>query len=82
MPTIDDEFHRRLNKLLVEKMDNRMVQLANGGAMQIRESTTTVAENYAAQVAYIKALNDVIGWCQEVEDEKYGKTPKPQKFEA
>ena len=55
-----------------------MVQLAAGHATAIMGSHVSTAENYAAQVSYIKALNDVLAKCQELEDMRYGDGPKKE----
>ena len=78
---IVDPFHRTLHNLIAEKLSDRMAGLATGSASAIQGSTATVAENYAAQTSYIKALNDVLGWCVELELEQYGKRPTAEASE-
>ncbi len=74
-PNIIDPFHRSLYNLLADKIDGRVVDLASGSAASIQGAAEMVAEKYAAQVSYIKALNDVLGWCRELELAQYGARP-------
>lgn len=74
-PDLIDPFHRELYGVLSEELTNRVTQLANGSAAKLFHGATTVAENYAAQVSYIKALNDVLEKCQELERNRYGGRP-------
>lgn len=76
---IIDPFHAALYKVLTEKLLSRVNELATGSARTIMGSGATVAENYAAQTSYIHALQEVMGFCEEVEQEMYGKREsKPQ----
>lgn len=72
MPDLIDAFHRRLYPVLAKDIENRMLQLAEGSAKTIQGGAETVAEKYAAQVAYITALNDVLSKCHEIEVDMYG----------
>jgi hypothetical protein len=73
---ISDPFHRRLYTLLTQELANRMTDLANGSAARISEDTASVGEKYAAQVAYIKAMNDVLEICDDISNPK-PKEPQP-----
>ena len=66
-PTIINPFHRDLFNALAPDIENRMISLASGGAQTI--------EAYREQCGYIRALNDVLSKCQELERERYGKRP-------
>ncbi len=77
-PSLLDPFHRALHTQVSKTIDDRMVNLAQGGAASIEGSAQTVAEKYAAHVSYIKALSDVLGWCEELEREQYGLRPSEE----
>ena len=70
-----DPFHRALSNVLTVKIDSRMLALADGSAVKVAEDTISTAEKYAAQTAYLKALNDVLAACAEIELEMYGARP-------
>jgi hypothetical protein len=57
---------------LQDDLAQRMSSLAGGSATQIVGSPISTAERYAAEVSYIKALNDVIRVGEEIEVEMYG----------
>lgn len=69
---IVDPFHRALHKRLSEEMAQRIEAVAGGSASVLAEDTKTVAEKYAAQVAYIMALRDVLEVCEELGSDLYG----------
>lgn len=71
-PDLIDPFHRTLYAKLIEQLERRTAELATGSAATILGDTQTVAEKYAAQVGYIKALHDVLEVCEELERERYG----------
>ena len=75
MADLIDPFHRNLYAVLSEDIDRRMIELASGSATSIQGAAETVAEKYAAQVSYIRALNDVLDKCKEIELEQYGARP-------
>jgi hypothetical protein len=64
---ITDPFHRALKFALEEQITLAMGRLAAGSASLITEDRATVAEKYAAQVARIQALNDVLEMCVLIE---------------
>ena len=64
MPDIQDPFHRALFRVLEGKMDERMALVASGNAANY--------EDYRQQVGYLQALNDVLGFCEDIEKERYG----------
>lgn len=72
MPDLIDPFHRKLYGVLSKDIESRMALLASGSATAIQGAVETVAEKYAAQVSYIKALNDVLDKCHELEVDMYG----------
>ena len=76
--TIVDAFFRDLYDVLAPELDKRMVHLATGGAQQIQGSAQTVAEAYADQCAYIRALNDVLEICTGLEHNRHGNRPEEQ----
>lgn len=67
LSSIVDPFHRGLYRVLIEKIDTRMVQLASGQAKDYAE--------YQHHAGYVQAMNDVLGICQQIEQDRYG--PKP-----
>ena len=71
-PELMDPFHKRIYVKLQEVIESRKEQLANGGACTIPEDTATVAEKYAAKVAYLQALKDVLSMCEEADYEMHG----------
>ena len=77
-PSLHDPFHRALHAMVAKTIDDRMVNLARGSANSIEGAVQTVAEKYAAQVSYILALQDVLGWCEELEREQYGLRPSEE----
>ena len=68
LPDINDQFHRALYRVLTEKIDDRMSQLAAGSAVTF--------DDYKNQVGYLQALNDVMGYCEEIEKARYGDPEK------
>lgn len=70
-PDLQDPFHRILHVRLAEDLEKRKDALSKGSAARITEDTQSVPEKYAAQVAYIKALQDVLDLCEELEQERY-----------
>lgn len=75
-PNLVDPFHRALYAVLVKELENRMGQLAEGSACTNTNDTQTVAEKYAAQVSYIKALHDILEKCEELEADLFGTKQK------
>lgn len=71
-PELIDPFHRALYGRLKQKLEACIEGLASGSAASALDDPATVAEKYAAQVAYIKALNDVLEVCEELERDRYG----------
>jgi len=59
-----DQFHAALRKMLGPIIDDTMVQLAHGAANSYEE--------YHGYVGYIRAMNDVLRFCAEIEEERYG----------
>ena len=68
--SINDPFHRQLAIIVRDKLTQRIGGLASGDAIRVQDEVITTAEKYAAKVAYIQALNDVLNWCQEIENPK------------
>jgi hypothetical protein len=74
-PSIIDPFHRSIYTVVSEAIDKRMVALAGGSAVRTTNDEVSTAEKYAAQVSYLQAMNDVLEWCMEIENDRYGKKP-------
>ena len=64
MSDINDPFHRALHRVLTEKRDDRMSLIASGHCLSYDE--------YRHEVGYLQALNDVLGYCEEIEKARYG----------
>lgn len=66
-------------QLLVKRVDEliqeRALDLANGGAMHISDTHAT-GQHYSGEVHYIRALRDVIELCKHVEDDLLGRGKK------
>ena len=73
--SIVDPFHRSVHDLLSSEIDKRMVALASGAAVRTESDQVSTAEKYAAQCAYLQALNDIVEVCKELELERYGPRP-------
>ena len=69
---IVDPFFRALHARLTTDLDNRVGGLANGTAKVTDNSTETVAEKYAEQVAHIAAIRLVLDTCEELQRDMYG----------
>lgn len=67
-----DRFHRQLHSVLADEIHTRTLRLAQGAASLTQGDILTVAEKYAAQVAYLRALHDIVEKCQELEVDMYG----------
>ena len=61
---INDPFHRQLYRTITEKIDDRMSLIASGHCSS--------HEEYRQEVGYLQALNDVLGFCEEIEKARYG----------
>lgn len=70
----NDPFYRALVPQLQEEVANRMATLASGGAAHTATDAATTGEKYAAQCAYIDAMNTVITLCNQINAEMYGGT--------
>jgi hypothetical protein len=81
MATFIDPFHRQLYESLQAKLEHRITQLAAGSASSIAGDAASLAEKYAAQVSYIKALQDVIEECASLEAVMYGGGDKSEQQE-
>ena len=77
-PALIDPFHRHLYGVLSQEISSRMASLATGSASRTIDDRSTVAEKYAAEVAYIDALNTVLEKCKEIEVDMYGNRPKAE----
>lgn len=74
-PDLLDSFHKALYNRLAPELDERKEALAHGSAKVRENDTSTVAEKYAAAVAYIMALEHVLEVCRELEQDRYGTRP-------
>lgn len=73
-----DPFHKAIHNKLSEDIQARKDALASGSAKVRQDDTATVAEKYAAAVAYIMALEQVLAYCMELEQDRYGTRPKAE----
>lgn len=76
--TIINPFFRDLYDQLAPEIDKRMQALAGGSAKRVEGSPETVAEAYADQCAYIRALLDVLEICAQLEHNRHGNRPEEQ----
>lgn len=67
-------FHRDLRTKLNEEIAKRTEQLVRGGATRSVDDAATVAEKYAAAVAYIEALRQVLAYCHSMDAERFHPT--------
>lgn len=76
--SFDSVFRTRLHTRIEESIERHMLSLANGEARPSKNSSTlrTTAEAYENLVGYIQALRDVVGMCQDVEDDLMGREKK------
>lgn len=74
-PELIDPFHRALRERLEEQLSNKIEALSNGSAITGAQSASDVAERYAAQTSYIRALRDVLSVCEDLEQDRYGVRP-------
>lgn len=65
--TISDPFHRALYAVIVEKSQDRVAALAAGQMADYAQ--------YRDSCGYLAALKDVLGWCEELERDRYGNPP-------
>lgn len=65
--SIIDPFHRRLHAALSEVIASRVTSLASGAAANWNQ--------YVDQTSYLRALNDVLDKCEELERDQYGTRP-------
>lgn len=72
-PNLQDPFHRDLRAQLEEHLQDRYERLINSGATQLPMESTTTAEKYAAQCAYIHAVQEVIKICNQLEQDRFGR---------
>jgi hypothetical protein len=76
--SIINPFFLDLHDKIAPEIDRRMILLANGSAKRIDGSPDTVAEAYADQCAYIRALSDVLEICAGLEHNRHGNRPEEQ----
>ena len=70
--SIIDRFHQNLRKKLLEDISARMTQLASGAASKTEYDQASTAEKYAAQVSYLRALNEVLDLCEQLDADQHG----------
>lgn len=76
---IQDPFHRELALRLDGELTKRTAELAHGSARRHTGDEASVAEKYAAQVAYIQAVEDFINVCAEIAQSRtIGLSEKPE----
>lgn len=75
-----NSFESKVFRLLVEKIEQiRQVNsdaLAAGNAKAGQSDIGVTVHNYCEAVGYIRALNNVVDWCAEIEDGILGRTRK------
>lgn len=76
--TIINPFFRDLYDKLAPEIDKCMHELAAGSAKQVAGSPETVAEKYADQCGYIRAMLTVLDVCTELEHNIHGNRPEEQ----
>lgn len=59
---------RLLAKKVGDAIQTRAANLVIGSAL-VQNDADATALNYSGEVAYVRALNDVLGMCHDVEDE-------------
>lgn len=64
---------KRINEYITANAEN----LAFGSSI-VQDDVNATAQNYCSAVAYMRALRDVLGMCEEVEDELLGRGKKQQ----
>ena len=76
--TIINPFFREIFDRIAPEIDKRMQALAGGSAKRIEGSPETVAEAYAAECAYIRAMLDVLEIGSQIEHNIHGNRPEEQ----
>jgi hypothetical protein len=76
VPSITDPLFRQLYNRLMEEIDKRGSVLISGGALGLSEKgfgvdAVATALSYQKAVAYIEALQSVIGLMVEIDTERY-----------
>jgi hypothetical protein len=65
---IIDPFFRSLAKVVHEKLEHRITELLHGGALDFA--------GYKEQIGYIRALQEVLQWGEDLERDQYGRKPE------
>lgn len=70
---VDDPFYRALKRIIEDKMSERATALVDGAARRSHaDDPVSVAEKYAEQTSYIRALKDCLEWAHAVYLDRYG----------
>lgn len=67
-----NSFEANSLRLLAKKIDATIQEKARIlviGSAAIQNDVNATAMNYCSEVAYVRALHDVLGMCEDVEDE-------------
>lgn len=70
--SFESAFARDLQKRIDAEIQQRALTLVRGGALAQSDVNGT-ALNYAESIAYVRALEHVLEWCKDVEDELTGR---------
>lgn len=62
---------KKINEYIAANSENLAL-----GSSAVTSDVNATAMNYTSAVAYMRALRDVLGMCEEVEDELLGRTTK------
>lgn len=73
--SFESVFARALEKKIKAVQEANAEDLAKGNAV-IQNDLVATGGNYLSSVAYIRALDNVLDWCRDVEDEMMGRTGK------
>ncbi len=74
MNSFDSTVGRLLAQRIAEEVKGREYNLARNSARSDEAAAT--ARNYGEQTAYVLALDHVLEWCKEIEDELLGRGKK------
>lgn len=67
-PQVIDPFHRTLDAMVREQMDQRMVRVCGG---------LPTFSDYNIEVGYLRALQDVLNWSMEISRQRHGDSRPP-----
>lgn len=79
--SFESAFARQLTKKIDESIQERALNLVQGGASVDGDPVKT-AMKYAEQIGYVTALRHVNDWCRDVEDELTGRAAANRKKQS